>query len=351
MEPAKDPEMRLIIHAPGIRAGGGKALLAALLRDMTLPCEALLDQRFIDDGPRLAPQITVHPIGRTLFARLAAEWSLRDLTADEDIVLCFSNLPPLFHCRGRVLVFLQNRYLVENVPLAGFPARMKLKIRLDRAWLRARIGNTGAIIVQTDSMARAVSQALRCEARVMPFRRGLDTVRSVSSTERGSAAHSSTFVYVASGEPHKNHRRLIQAWAILARDGIKPRLILTLERTAEASLYDWICACRAQHGLAVEFDTPAGAAALARLYSSADALIYPSLMESFGLPLLEAVETGLPIIASERDYVRDVVSPAETFDPDSAVSIARAVRRFLAQPEPVAPIASPAQFLSRLMGL
>ena len=37
----------------------------------------------------------------------------------------------------------------------------------------------------------------------------------------------------------------------------------------------------------------------------------------------------LPIPASELDYVRDVVNPVETFDAGSAVSIARAVRRFL----------------------
>jgi glycosyltransferase involved in cell wall biosynthesis len=58
-------------------------------------------------------------------------------------------------------------------------------------------------------------------------------------------------------------------------------------------------------------------------------LIFPSKIESFGLPLLEAASLGLPIVASELDFVRDVVIPSESFHPDSALSICRAVIRFL----------------------
>ena len=47
------------------------------------------------------------------------------------------------------------------------------------------------------------------------------------------------------------------------------------------------------------------------------------------MPLIEARRIGLPILASELDYVRDVLDPEEVFDPDSPVSIARAVKRFM----------------------
>ncbi|MSQ71294.1 MAG: glycosyltransferase [Betaproteobacteria bacterium] len=343
--------MRLIIHAPGVRVGGGKTLLEALLREMTMECVALLDERLIADRPALAQSVAVHPIGRHGFARLAAEWSLRNIAADDDVVLCFASLPPLFRCRGRVFVFLQNRYLIENGSLAGLPPRMQMKIRLDRAWLRARARNARAVIVQTGSMARAASAVLGTDVLVMPFRRSRDPGAPLHDGRQVDDNDPARFLYVASGEPHKNHRKLILAWSILASDGLKPRLVITLERAANPALYDWICACRTDFGLAVEFDTPPKGESLARLYATADALIYPSLMESFGLPLLEAAEAGIPILAAERDYVRDVVSPAESFDPDSEVSIARAVRRFLGRPEPEAPIATPAQFLSRLLEL
>ncbi|RYH16174.1 MAG: glycosyltransferase family 1 protein, partial [Alcaligenaceae bacterium] len=59
------------------------------------------------------------------------------------------------------------------------------------------------------------------------------------------------------------------------------------------------------------------------------ALIFPSVAETFGLPMLEARAGQLPIIASERDFVRDVCNPQQTFDPASPHSIARAVLRFM----------------------
>jgi glycosyltransferase involved in cell wall biosynthesis len=68
-------------------------------------------------------------------------------------------------------------------------------------------------------------------------------------------------------------------------------------------------------------------------------------LESFGLPLIEARQAGLPILASELDYVRDVVDPEQTFDPDSPMSIARAVKRFLGVEVTPIPLLSASQFL------
>ena len=55
--------------------------------------------------------------------------------------------------------------------------------------------------------------------------------------------------------------------------------------------------------------------AFCTLLKNYDALIFPSYIESFGLPLLEASENKIPIIAPELDYVRDVCNPSETFNP------------------------------------
>ena len=85
------------------------------------------------------------------------------------------------------------------------------------------------------------------------------------------------------------------------------------------------------------------------LYANSRALIFPSKSESFGLPLVEAANMGLPIIAAELDYVRDVCIPVQTFDPDSPVSIARAVRRFLSAPEPCVTLRTPTEFWNQLL--
>jgi hypothetical protein len=57
----------------------------------------------------------------------------------------------------------------------------------------------------------------------------------------------------------------------------------------------------------------------------------------------------LPVLASELDYVRDLIEPAETFDPSSPVSIARAVRRFLGIAERPIKIGNAAAFLDEVL--
>ena len=57
------------------------------------------------------------------------------------------------------------------------------------------------------------------------------------------------------------------------------------------------------------------------------------------------------MLASELDYVRDVVDPEESFDPASPVSIARAVKRFLGIPEPALPLRDAETFVRELLSV
>ncbi len=84
------------------------------------------------------------------------------------------------------------------------------------------------------------------------------------------------------------------------------------------------------------------------LMISSRALIYPSTFESLGLPLLEAKSVDLKIIAPELDYVREVLDPAESFDPNSAISIKRAVKRFLGKKEERVNIVDAEDFLRKI---
>jgi glycosyltransferase involved in cell wall biosynthesis len=150
--------------------------------------------------------------------------------------------------------------------------------------------------------------------------------------------------YPADGVAHKNHARLLKAMALLAREGVAVRLELTLPPHEVAAR---LAALALPADLATGTGPIGREAVLARI-AEADALIFPSLTESFGLPLLEARAAGTPIIAAERDYVRDVCAPAETFDPLSARSIADAVRRLAGRPRPLAQPTDAAGFVEAL---
>ena len=62
------------------------------------------------------------------------------------------------------------------------------------------------------------------------------------------------------------------------------------------------------------------------IYQRVDYLIFPSLLESLGLPLIEANLYDLPIICSRRDYVFDVCEPLLTFNPENIEEIKESLR-------------------------
>lgn len=343
--------MKLVLHAPNVHRGGGRTLLHALLGALPDGLDAILvaDRRL--DLPAAIPRpLGVVAVPPTVVSRLAAEWRLRAIAAPDDVVLCLGNLPPLLRLRARVRLFLQNRLLCEPLPLRDFPVRARARIAIERYWLRACRGNVDDVIVQSPSMQASVERLLGVSASVLPFAEAVHGfVRNGGQGDRRVREPAGTrFLYVASGEPHKNHERLIEAWELLAASGVHPALHLTLPAAESRSLHARIAAAQAR-GAAIVNHGNLDRAGVDALYRDADALIHPSTVESLGLPLIEARQASLPVVAAELDYVRDVVDPEETFDPHSATSIARAVRRFLGVVEPPLPLLDPADFLRRVI--
>jgi glycosyltransferase involved in cell wall biosynthesis len=64
---------------------------------------------------------------------------------------------------------------------------------------------------------------------------------------------------------------------------------------------------------------------LAQLYSASDALLFPTLEEGFGLPVIEAFASGLPVVSSDISVIREVANDAaELVDPADPAALARA---------------------------
>ena len=331
--------MTLVIHAPNVHQGGGRALLIPLLEAVNgSPCVAILDAR-LNLQTALPPGMVVMRVPPTLTGRLKGEWRLRQLAKTGDVVLCFGNLPPLLGNAGRVRVFLQNRYLFGRRDFSVFGWRTRWRLLLERFWLRFRLKKTMEVLVQTPSMARELDLEAGIKARVVPF------LPAAVPFESGREARRFDFIYVATGEPHKNHRNLVEAWRLLSKEGLYPSLCLTLDCENDRHLLSWVVSQANAEHLRIENVGLRSREEINLYYRESGALIYPSNMESFGLPLFEAAAAGLPILAPELDYVRDVSAPVQTFDPASPVSIARAVKRFLGVTETLLQPLLPADFL------
>ncbi|MCB0350532.1 MAG: glycosyltransferase [Bdellovibrionales bacterium] len=343
-------ENNLILYAPNVHTGGGLILLQALLSgwDSKKPLVAILDIRAQNElfVPSLAKITWVYP---NIISRLRAEYYLSSVSSRGDLILCFHGLPPIFRSWGKVVIFLQNRlYLDAKLPL-GYAFKTRLRLMAERCVSRLFRKRVSEYIVQTPSMKRSLLKWLEVNStrkppaiRILPFAE--NQIDAVSSRQPPRW----DFVYVADGEAHKNHLNLIAAWRILAEEGLRPSLVLTLNNR-DALLKSAVDeACRDDNLKIINLGEISRNEILS-LYLTSRALVYPSRAESFGLPLLEAKNVGLPIIASELDYVRDICEPVQTFDHQSPVSIARAVKRFLKHAEPVLQIYSPEEFWTSLL--
>ncbi|GAV19748.1 glycosyltransferase Gtf1 [Mariprofundus micogutta] len=301
----------------------------------------VLDERLIlpASWKPVGTLLIVHP---GFFSRLNVEFQLRKLFTATSHALCMGNLPPLMAEGGKTTVFIQNCYLIDQLPLTGFPSLVRARIMMERWWLRFRAGSIDRFIVQTNSMALRLKKHLSRNADIIPFFQLPEVADSSVAIEKTQY----DYLYVASGEPHKNHKVLIQAWVDLAKIGQFPSLCLTLDRHKFFELYDWIRMKTDQYDLHIKFKYDLSQNEVTQLYGKARALIYPSLFESFGLPLIEAAHAGLPVLAADLDYVHDVIIASATFDPNSPQDIASAVSKFTYNPASIPkPMSTPDQFL------
>ncbi|PRC92707.1 glycosyltransferase [Solimicrobium silvestre] len=336
---------RLLLHAPNVHVGGGLVLLKELLLALTFEEGwANLDKRAFE-LLCLPPKMDCNFVSPSLMGRLQAEFRLRHVARHDDLILCFHGMPPLLRVAGRVVVFQQNRNYLGLSPLSSFLGRTKVRVALERFICRSFKNHVNEYIVQTSSMQSAVKawHGGNPIVRVIPFMDIL-VVESVSCAD----ARKYDFIYVADGEAHKNHRNLLAAWILLAKEGIFPSLALTLGDSYN-SLRREIDNANSTHNLNITNLGLLPHKKVLDLYHSGKALIFPSTAESFGLPLLEASHTGMPIVASELDFVRDVCQPTQTFDPNSPVSIARAVKRLWNIPTEPIEIGSAHDFLEVLL--
>jgi glycosyltransferase involved in cell wall biosynthesis len=347
--------MEFILYAPNVHTGGGLVLLEGLLRDWPKNCglTAFLDER-ARGQLRPGARMIVHWVRPEFRARLRAEISLPAASSENCTVLCFHGLPPLLPIAGKVVIFLQNRLLLGFHPLSGHRLKTALRLTIERLICRVFRHRVSRYLVQTPSMARDLTRwygsaergLTRPPITVLPFIDAWPLVRQAA--DEPQQAPTWDFVYVADGQAHKNHRTLFAAWQLLAEQGLKPRLALTLG-PRDQLMIDAMNELKRHTGAELHNLGHLPRDRVLALYQDARALIFPSTTESFGLPLVEAQHLGLPVLAPEADYVRDVCVPSQTFDPLSAVSIARAVRRFLGQVEPVLHVGLPSDFWAALL--
>ena len=137
-------------------------------------------------------------------------------------------------------------------------------------------------------------------------------------------------LYTGNVKPHKNIDRLIEAYSILRRRGVEDvKLVIIGEEISKyANLRRLVH--RFQLHQHVRFFGFVNDHTLAAMYRLASMFVFPSLYEGFGLPPLEAMAAGVPVITSNTSSLPEVVGDAALLiDPMDAGAIADAMARLL----------------------
>ena len=132
-------------------------------------------------------------------------------------------------------------------------------------------------------------------------------------------------------EPRKNLRRVIGVCGSSPRPAENPRSIAD-RRTARLG-DSGIDRLLTEHPEAIQWVGYVPDSQLRELYRRAKALIYPSLYEGFGLPVVEAMSLGCPVITSRRSSLPEVGGGAAIYvDAEDVKDIAQAIRNLLSHP-------------------
>lgn len=136
-------------------------------------------------------------------------------------------------------------------------------------------------------------------------------------------------LHISHSQPAKNLPRILEAFAIATeRDGLSKYTLLIVGprgRDHAASAARASLKSRVRYLGSVDDDET-----LAKLYSFADAFLFPSLHESFGLPVLESMACGTPVVSSGVGGIPEVTAGAcELVDPRDVGQIAEALQRLL----------------------
>ncbi len=143
----------------------------------------------------------------------------------------------------------------------------------------------------------------------------------VPSPPVGASSRAPYFLFVGTLEPRKNLEALIEAWRDVRRHHLVD-LVLVGRRRPDAP------EIREEAGLRLAGEV--ADSELPALYSGALAFVYPSLYEGFGLPVLEAMQCGAPVIASRA--VAEAAGDAAIYA-ESAVELAAAMSELAQRPD------------------
>jgi glycosyltransferase involved in cell wall biosynthesis len=235
-------------------------------------------------------------------------------------ILCLANIPPPIQTSIKTTIFFHNSLLLYP---SSHPISLKRRLInfLKFNYIKYYNQNDYNWIVQTPNIYKLLLNNLIINSDQVSIYPVFKEISPLNVTKKCN----NDFVYVSSSASHKNHKKLIKAFIEAAKNTnreIKLHLTLNKEELPKRVF---------PKNLKVEFHGTLSLDDVNELYNSCEFAIYPSLVESFGLPLIEATNHGCKVIASDLPYVHEIIEPSLVFDPYSVESISTSILKAISE--------------------
>lgn len=321
---------QLLRHILALRPEGRYLALVASLRNSAAFTAELQE---IDPAGRLEPRTVRFP-GSIL------DWVVSELHMPPMSLLLRSRYD-VFH-----MMWLRND---PPVPSSKLVVTMHDTVSLewpeDEAPLPRRAGEVlrraAAVITVSEHARRSIVEAFDCDpVRVHVIPNGCDASRfqpnhdpiDVAATLARLGVRRPFLLSVGGHTPRKNLPRLVAAFGIARRRLAFPHTLVHVGPSPEVC--PEVVAAITQSGGAEAYQNLGYVpdTAMPHLYSAADALLFPSLSEGFGLPVIEALASGTPVLTSSISSLPEVAGGAATLvDPYETEAIAEGVISILGE--------------------
>lgn len=316
--------MNIFIDSLSARFGGGATYLRNILPQLAcrndhkffILLSSGYQQEFIDAVPANIEVVAVNLAASPLTKR----WSLLQLM-----------LPKLLHtCSADVFLALaENVYLTVPVPMVMLARNLNI-------YSSQSLGHRSALtssIIQTirlmgvqhtmQKAARVVFVSDSCRGEVLAkvdleksktrvVYHGLSDAYFVGHQPKVQVPGEDYFLAVGTVYPHKNYSTLVEAYA--AMEPNSPNLLIAgrpSNPTTYAELQNLVLEYKLQNRVRFLGEVPPDE--LPELYTGALAFVFPSCLESFGHPLVEAMASGTPVIASDLSICKEICQDAATY--------------------------------------
>jgi glycosyltransferase involved in cell wall biosynthesis len=162
-----------------------------------------------------------------------------------------------------------------------------------------------AVIVQQEWIRKEFEQRYGCK-RVIVANAAVEP-NALGTSDRASDDNDTyLFFYPAFPRTFKNHSLLLEAVDLLEQRGIKG-FQLALTMNADSNRYGKSLFHKYQHLTSVRWLGSISRERVYEIYADADCLVFPSKLETWGLPITEFKMTGKPILAADLPYARETI--------------------------------------------